>query len=112
MPAEAHPKSIRFRPFQMAKSAFPDLAGRRPSRLASLAPQGDGTSVLRKQYRRQLSAAFDGCFVSRTPGVEELHELLACAIVVPFAVALDDGDQLTERFGTLALTVERQRQVE
>ena len=36
--------------------------------------------------REQGPAAGDGCLVSRTPGVEQLHELLARAIVVPFRI--------------------------
>jgi len=41
-----------------------------------------------------------------------LNELLAGSVVVPFAVALDDGDQMVERILTAALAVERHRQIE
>src|SRR4029077_1487351 len=61
---------------------------------------------------RKLLAALDGGFIGRTPGIEKLDELLAGAVVVPFAVALDDGEQLLERVGAAALAVEGERQIE
>src|ERR1700691_2432135 len=68
--------------------------------------------ISRKQDRRQLPAPVDGRFVGRTPCIEKLNELLAGAVVVPFAVAPDDGDQMIERLGAAALAVERERQIE
>src|ERR1019366_9931047 len=44
--------------------------------------------------------------------IEELNELLAGAVIVPFAVAPDDADQLFERIEPLALAVEREREIE
>src|ERR1700716_2150908 len=66
----------------------------------------------RKQDRRQPLAPRDRRFVGRTPGLEQLHELLAGAIVVPLAVAADDLDQVVERLGALAFGIEREREVE
>ncbi len=61
------------------------------------APQHEAD--LRKQNRRQPLAAVQRGFVGRTPGLEELHQLLAGAVLVPFAVALDDGEQMIGRLG-------------
>src|SRR3974377_402884 len=44
----------------------------------------------REQNRGQSFAPVDGCLVRRPPYLEELHQLLARTIIVPFAVALDD----------------------
>src|SRR5215475_4776571 len=52
---------------------------------------------LREQHRRQPFAPVDGCLVGRTPGLEELDQLLARAVVVPLAVALDDLDEVVDR---------------
>src|SRR5580700_5931563 len=68
--------------------------------------------MLRKQNRRQPPAAFYRGFVSRAPCIEKLDKLLAGAVVIPFAIALDDADQLVERFHALALAVEREREIE
>src|SRR5450830_1483724 len=68
--------------------------------------------ALRKQNRRQPLAAIQGGLVGRTPGLEELHQLLARAVLVPFAVALDDLDQVIDRLGALALGVEGYGKVE
>src|SRR5271169_5828731 len=68
--------------------------------------------ALGEQYRRQPFAALDGGFVGRAPGIEELNELLAGAVIIPFTVALDDGDQVLERVVPLALAVEREREIE
>src|ERR1700730_702280 len=76
------------------------------------APQDDGTSALGKQNRGQPLAPVDGGFVGRSPYIEKLKELPGRAVVVPFAIALDDRDQVLERVGALALAVERQRQIE
>src|SRR2546423_9305249 len=70
------------------------------------------THYLRKQNRRQPLASLDGRFIGAAPRLEELHELLARAIVVPFAVALDDREQLLGRLDPLAGRVERGRQIE
>src|SRR5580704_18398714 len=85
------PKSVNR--FRLASAGI--LRGSRCAR----APQDDGTSALRKQDRGQPLAPVDGGFVGRTPCIEELNELLAGAVVVPFAIALDDGDQVLERVG-------------
>src|SRR5437764_11379152 len=67
---------------------------------------------LRKQNRRQPLAAGNGGLVGRAPGLEELHQLLARAVVVPLAIALDDFHQLIDRLDTLAAGVQRHREVE
>src|SRR5712671_7415507 len=67
---------------------------------------------LRKQNRRQSLAAGNRGLVGRAPGLEELHELLARAVVVPLAVALDDFHQLIDRLRALAAGVERHRKIE
>src|ERR1700722_8043870 len=81
-----------------------------------LAPQlkipGANPYALRKQDRRQPLASLDGGFIGRAPGLEQLHQLLARAVLVPFAVALDDFEQLLRRLGALAASVERRRQIE
>ena len=56
-----------------------------------------GVQSLRKQDRRQTLAPVHGRLVGRAPGLEELHELFARAVVIPFAVALDDIDQMLDR---------------
>src|ERR1700716_1108883 len=66
----------------------------------------------RKQNDRQPLASIHGRFIGAAPRLEELHQLLACAILVPFAVALDDFQQMVGRLGTVALRVERGRQIE
>ena len=53
--------------------------------------------------RRQPLASIDGGLVGAAPRLEELHQLLARAVVVPLAVALDDFEQLIGRLGALAL---------
>src|SRR4051794_39285334 len=65
-----------------------------------------------KQDDRQALASLDGCIVRAAPGFEELHQLLAGAVVVPFAVALDDRQQLLGGRCPVALGVERDREVE
>ncbi len=64
------------------------------------------TPELRKQNRRQFLAAFQRRRIGRTPGVEELHELLASAVFVPFAVALDDRVEMIGGLAALVLCVE------
>src|SRR5882762_9635539 len=67
---------------------------------------------LREQNRRQPLSSLDGRLIGAAPSLEELQQLLARAIVVPFAVALDDLEQLLGRLAALALRVERGRQIE
>src|SRR5258706_450169 len=62
--------------------------------------------ALREQDRRQPLASIHGGLIGRPPGVEELHELLSRGIVVPFAVALDDLEQLIGGFSALAARIE------
>src|SRR5690606_16994880 len=64
-----------------------------------------------KQGRRQQASALDGSGILDAPGVEEFQQLLARAISVPVAVALEDGDQRLGRLDALAFGIERQRQV-
>src|SRR6266850_3226669 len=66
-------------------------------------------SKLREQDRRQPLAPVEGRLVGRPPGLEQLHELLARAILVPFAIAAHDLEQVVERLLALALGVERDR---
>src|SRR4051794_30122199 len=66
----------------------------------------------RKQDGRQPLAALDGSFVGRAPGFEELHQLLARAVLIPFAVALDDLQKLRGSLGALAGGIERDREIE
>src|SRR5579863_5005935 len=80
----------------------PSMAAVRPLRM---------TEYLRKQDRGQPLAALERGLVGRTPGIEKLHQLFAGAVVIPFAVALDDGHELFERVEPPALAVERQREV-
>src|SRR5512133_2050758 len=74
-------------------------------------PQDEGAN-LRKQKRRQLLAAFDRRGIGEAPGLEELDELLARAVIVPFTVALDDLEELLRRLLALALGVERDGKIE
>src|SRR3981189_1049976 len=48
----------------------------------------------REQNRRQALAPGERRLVVRPPGFEQLHELLAGAVVVPLAVTAHDVDQL------------------
>src|SRR5215831_4792268 len=67
---------------------------------------------LGKQNRRQSLAAVHGGLVGRTPGLEELNQLLARAVVVPFAIALDDLQQVIDGLLPLPLAVQREREIE
>src|SRR6266852_5118337 len=69
-------------------------------------------NALREQDRRQPLARLDGGLIGRAPRLEELHQLLARAVVVPFAVALDDFEQLAGGLAALAAGIERGRQIE
>ena len=64
-----------------------------------------------EQDRGQPPTAFDRRFVSRSPRLEQLHQLLARAVVVPFAVAPDDLEEMLERLPAPPLGIERNRQV-
>src|SRR4051812_47356288 len=68
--------------------------------------------LLRKQDRRQLLAALHGGVVRRTPRLEELHQLLARAVLVPLAVALDDLEQMVGGRSAVAAGIQGDRQVE
>jgi hypothetical protein len=61
---------------------------------------------------RQPLASIDRRLVGAAPRFEELHQLLARAVIVPLAVALDDFEQLVGRLGAIALGVKRGREVE
>src|SRR5215470_13887050 len=76
---------------------------------------GDGTEhycILGEQDRRQLLAPIDRGFIGRTPCIEKLHQLLARGVVVPFAIALDDGEQMFERVLAATFAVEGDRKIE
>src|SRR3984957_2891986 len=81
-------------------------------KLQELKNPGANPYALRKQDRRQPLASLDGGFIGRAPGLEQLHQLFARAVLVPFAVAPDDFEQLLRRLGALAAGVERRRQIE
>src|SRR5215475_3606725 len=68
--------------------------------------------ALGEQDRRQSLSSFDGRLIGAAPRLEELHQLLARAVVVPFAVTLDDLEQLRGRLRALALRVQRGGKVE
>src|SRR4051794_30170792 len=68
--------------------------------------------TLREQDGREPFAAIDCRFIGRAPGLEELNELLAPAVVVPFTVALDDLDEVIDRLLAAAMTGEREREIE
>ena len=55
----------------------------------------------------QLFEAWGGADEATVEGLEELHELLARAVVVPLAVPLDDLEQLRRRLAALAHRVQR-----
>ena len=67
---------------------------------------------LRKQDCRQPLSSIHGRFVGAAPGLEKLHELLARAVLVPLAIALDDLEQMVGRLGPVALRIQRGRQIE
>src|SRR5262249_7486488 len=60
-----------------------------------------------KEDGRQPPPALEGQWILRSPGVEQLHQLLTCSLFVPFAIATNHFQQLIERFGLLALGGER-----
>src|SRR5256885_7023815 len=67
--------------------------------------------ALREQNRRQPLSSLDGRFVRAAPRLEELHQLLARAVIVPLAVAPDNLQQLVGRLRALPQRVERGCQV-
>jgi hypothetical protein len=75
-------------------------------------PRSGGIRVSREQNRRQPLASIDRGLVGAAPRLEELHQLLARAVIVPLAIALDDFEQLVGCFGAVALGVERGREIE
>ena len=75
-------------------------------------PTFRGSCLLREQHRGKFPAAGDGGLVRRAPGIEQLHELLARAVVVPFAVALDDRDQVVGCRVAIALGILGEREIE
>src|SRR6266576_4527477 len=68
--------------------------------------------ALGEQDRRQPLAACDGRFIGRPPCVEKLHELLARSVIVPFAIAFHDCEQMFERVKPAAFAVERECKIE
>ena len=50
--------------------------------------------------------------VGRAPGLEELHQLLAGAVLVPGTVLADDGEQMVHRLLALAAGAERHGEIE
>src|SRR4029077_2279339 len=68
--------------------------------------------ALGEQDRRQPLASFDSRLIGRPPCVEQLHELLTRSVVVPFAIAFHDCDQMFERVMSAAFAVERKRKIE
>src|SRR5207244_11279786 len=79
---------------------------------ASLRDAPHHEAELREQNRTQLAPPADGRFVGRAPRFEELDQLLARLVVVPFAVALDDLDQPVGRVLAPAGRIERDREIE
>src|ERR1051325_1084616 len=67
---------------------------------------------LREQHRGEPLATFDRGLIGGTPCVEKLHKLLARAIIIPFAVAFDDRQQMFERIEPPVFAVERERKIE
>src|SRR5262249_875241 len=68
--------------------------------------------ALRKQNRRQPLTAIDGGLVGRAPGLEELDQLLARPVVIQFAIALDDLEQVIDGLLAAPLGIQRDREIE
>src|SRR5262249_25079085 len=81
-----------------------------PSR--SSAPDRAAARSSRKQNRRQPLTAIDGGLVGRAPGLEELDQLLARPIVIPFAIALDDLEQVIDGLLAASLGIQRDCEIE
>src|SRR5262245_44913849 len=82
-----------------------------PSGCSAHDPEQIVRQLSREQNRRQSLASLDGGLIRPAPRLEQLHQLLARAVVVPFAVALDDLEQLRGRLATLARRVQRGREI-
>src|SRR5918993_3695653 len=65
-----------------------------------------------KQDRGELPPSREGHLVHGTPGLEELNELLACAVIVPIAVAANDFKEVIGGFFAPVAGVEGDRQIE
>src|SRR6202047_5425838 len=68
--------------------------------------------ALGEQCGRQPLASFDSGFIGRAPCVEKLHELLARSVIVPFAIAFHDCEQMFERVKPAAFGGERKRKTD
>src|SRR5207302_2333138 len=66
----------------------------------------------REHQRRQPAPRAQGQRVGRTHDLEELDELTPRRLFVPVAVALEEGQQLVDRWFALAAAEERRRQLE
>src|SRR3954453_16225644 len=71
-----------------------------------------GLDALGKQDRRQFAPSGDGRLVGRPPRLEELYKLLARAVLVPFAITLDDVEEMIRGFLALAVRVQRDGKIE
>src|SRR5215217_2510231 len=73
---------------------------------------GTDGSCSGEQRCRKQPPSLGGGGVLGAPGFEELDQLLARAVLVPGAVALEDGHQSFGGLDPLAFGIERQSQVE
>src|SRR5262249_56040028 len=62
--------------------------------------------------RGEPLAAVDGGLVGGAPGLEQLNQLPARTVVVPFAIALDDLEQIIDRLLAPPLAVQAEREIE
>ena len=65
-----------------------------------------------EEQRGEALAAGDRRRILRSPGVEELHKLLARRLLVPGTVAADDLQELIGRAGPVSLPVQDDGKVE
>ena len=65
--------------------------------------------ALREQNRRQPLASIDGGLVGAAPRFEELHQLLARAVIVPLAIALNAAGNRADATKHLLEIVRRDR---
>src|SRR6516165_7951532 len=82
----------------------------RPETRSSACGRSSRTSG--EQDRRQPLAPVDGGLVGGAPGLEELNQLLARAVVVPFAIAPDDLEQIVDRLLAVPFAVQAEREIE
>src|SRR5260370_25676710 len=75
-------------------------------------PPDRSAPALGNTTRRQPLSAIDGGLVGRAPGLEQLHQLFAPPVVVPFAIALDDLEQVIDCLLTAPLCIQREREIE